>query len=161
LEQIADDVARRDDRALRFIVAESCRKKAGVVAQDEREESGHRAILNFGHTIGHAIETVAGYSGQFEHGEAVAVGMIGETRLAERLGWIGSDVTARLLRLLERLGLPTSSRGLDPERMLEAMANDKKNKGGRLRFVLPRAIGKVELTDEPSEHDIRAVLASL
>jgi len=161
LERDADDLLSRDDRALSRVVAESCRLKAGVVARDEREESGLRAILNFGHTIGHAIESVAGYDGRYHHGEAVAVGMVAESRLAERLGWIGSDVVERQVRLLARLGLPTAAPGLDPDRLLEAMGRDKKNRRGKLRFVLPRAIGKVELTDEAPEQDVRAVLATL
>jgi len=161
LERIAEDLLGRDDQALRCVVAESCRKKAGVVARDEREESGLRAILNFGHTVGHAIESVAGYGGRFQHGEAVAVGMVAESRLAERLGWIGVDVTERVVRLLARLGLPTSAPGLDPDALLAAMRRDKKNKSGKLCFVLPRAIGNVELTDLAPEADIRAVLADL
>jgi 3-dehydroquinate synthase len=146
---------------LRFVVSESCKKKAGVVAGDEREESGLRAILNFGHTIGHAIESVAGHAGSFQHGEAVAVGMVAEARLAQRLGWVPGEVVERLARLLERLGLPTSVPGLDSQGLLGAMRLDKKNKDGKLRFVLPRAIGTVELTDEASEHDVKAVLGTL
>ncbi len=147
--------------ALRWIVARSCRLKADVVARDEREETGLRAVLNFGHTIGHAIEAVAGYDGPFQHGEAVAVGMAAESRLAQRLGWIGPEISDRLVRLLVRFGLPTKATGLDPDRLIAAMSLDKKNQRGRLRFVLPRSIGKVELTDEPSETDIRAVLEAL
>jgi 3-dehydroquinate synthase len=161
VERIASDILGRDDHALRLVVAESCRKKADVVAGDEREESGLRAILNFGHTIGHAIESVAGYGGRYQHGEAVALGMIAESRLAERLGWIGADVVDRQVRLLERLGLPTSAPGLDAGRMLAAIARDKKNRGGKLRFVLPRAIGKVELTDAVAEGDVLSVLRAL
>jgi 3-dehydroquinate synthase len=160
-ERIAGDVLNGDDRALRLVVAESCRRKAEVVARDEREESGVRAILNFGHTIGHAIESVAGYGGLYQHGEAVALGMIAESRLAERLGWIGADVVERQVRLLDRLGLPTAAPGLDAGRLIEAMGRDKKNRGGKLRFVLPRAIGAVELTDAVREEDVRAVLATL
>ncbi|MFI5455171.1 MAG: 3-dehydroquinate synthase [Isosphaerales bacterium] len=161
LERIADDLLSRDDRALRAVVSESCRKKASVVARDEREESGLRAILNFGHTIGHAIESVAGYGGPYQHGEAVAVGMVAESRLAERLGWIGADVTLRVVRLLERLGLPTAAPGLDPDRLLDAIARDKKNRRGKLHFVLPRSIGVVELTDEATLEDVRSVLKDL
>ena len=161
LEQQAELILERDAVALEQVVCQSCRLKAGVVAQDEREETGRRAILNFGHTIGHAIEAVTGYDGPFQHGEAVAVGMVAESRLAERLGWIGGDVVLRQVRLLERLGLPTSARGLDPERLLEAIFRDKKNRRGRLRFVLPRAIGAVELTDAAGRSVVRAVLEEL
>jgi 3-dehydroquinate synthase len=161
LEEQAESILARRDGPLRRIVARSCRLKAGVVSRDEREETGLRAVLNFGHTIGHAIESVAGYGGAFEHGEAVAVGMVAECRLAQRIGWIGPDVVDRLVTLLDRFGLPTSAPGLDVDRLIEAMSRDKKNRGGRLRFVLPRSIGHVELTDRAEEADIRAVLASL
>ncbi len=161
LERDARAILARDPRAFLHIVGRSCRLKAQVVIQDEREESGIRAILNFGHTVGHAIEAVAGYGGEFQHGEAVAAGMVAESRLAERLGWIGPDATARLVRLLDRFGLPTSAPGLDQERLLEAMSRDKKNRRGKIRFVLPRAIGRVETTDIPTEEDVRAMLAEL
>jgi 3-dehydroquinate synthase len=160
LESQAEAILERSDDALRRIVAQSCRLKARVVSQDEREETGLRAVLNFGHTIGHAIEAVAGYEGAFryQHGEAVAMGMVAESRLAHRLGWIGLDVVDRVARLLERFGLPTTAPGLDPARLLEAMALDKKNRDGRLRFVLPHAIGTVELTDAASEADVLSVI---
>jgi 3-dehydroquinate synthase len=115
-------------------------------------------VLNFGHTIGHAIEAVAGYGGAYQHGEAVAAGMVLECRLAERLGWIGPEITERLEGLLRRLGLPIDAGGLDTDALLAAMRRDKKNRDGRVRFVLPRSIGAVELTDEPTIDDIRAVL---
>lgn len=161
LECDAARILDRDGQSLRRIVARSCQLKAEVVVRDEREESGHRAVLNFGHTIGHAIEAVAGYDGPFQHGEAVAVGMVAEGRLAQRLGWIGPEIGDRLVRLLERFGLPTTARGLDADQLIEAMSRDKKNQRGRLRFVLPRSVGAVELTDAASESDVRAVLESL
>jgi 3-dehydroquinate synthase len=161
LERDAGAILSRDDRCLQQIVIRSCQLKAGIVAQDEREETGVRAVLNFGHTIGHAIEAVAGYDGAYLHGEAVAVGMVAESRLAERLGWIGPGVVDRLTRLLERLGLPVTAPGLDPERLLGAMRGDKKNRAGKVRFVLPRSIGTVELTDAAGAADVRAVLACL
>jgi 3-dehydroquinate synthase len=161
LEGDAARILDREGEALRRIVARSCRLKADVVARDEREETGLRAVLNFGHTIGHAIEAVAGYNGPFQHGEAVAVGMVAESLLAQRLGWIGPEISDRLVRLLERFGLATRAPGLDPDRLIEAMSRDKKNQRGRLRFVLPRSMGQVELTDAASETDIRAVLEAL
>jgi len=161
LERDARAILARDPRALRHIVGRSCRLKAQVVAQDEREESGLRAILNFGHTVGHAIEAVTRYGGEFQHGEAVAAGMVAESRLAERLGWISPETTERLVRLLDRFGLPTSAPRLDPEQLLEAMSRDKKNRLGKIRFVLPHAIGRVETTDAPSEEEVRAMLADL
>ena len=118
-------------------------------------------MLNFGHTVGHAIEAVAGYDGAFQHGEAVAAGMVAECHLAERLGWIGPEVTLRLSRLLERFGLPVAISGLDPDRLIDAMGRDKKNQRGKVRFVLPRALGHVELTDAASPDDVHAVLTAL
>jgi 3-dehydroquinate synthase len=161
LERIVEPILARDAHALRRIVAHSCRLKAEVVTKDEREETGLRAVLNFGHTIGHAIEAVAGYAGAFQHGEAVAVGMVAESRLAERIGWVGPEVTARIKHLLERCGLPTSASGLAQDAVIESMSRDKKNQKGKTRFVLPRQIGQVELTDLPDERDIRTVLADL
>lgn len=161
LERDADSILARDHRALGPIVAQSCRLKAQVVAQDEREESGVRAILNFGHTVAHAIEAVSGYGGDYLHGEAVAAGMVAESRLAERVGWVGRDLTERLIALLDRFGLPTSAPGLDPDQLLEAMSRDKKNRQGKTRFVLPRAIGRVETTGEASDEDVRAMVREL
>lgn len=161
LEADADAIlARRPDR-LRRIVARSCELKADVVSRDEREQTGLRAVLNFGHTVGHGVEATAGYGGDFRHGEAVAVGMVAECRLAERLGWVDAAFTERLVRLLGRFGLPTSLSGLDPAAILESMGRDKKNKGGRIRLVLPRRLGEVELTDAPSVDDLRALLEDL
>jgi len=157
LEDSAAAILALEPAAIRRVIVRSCELKADVVARDEREETGLRAVLNFGHTIGHAIEAVAGYAGAFQHGEAVAAGMVAECRLAERLGWIGPDATARLVALLERFGLPVAAPGLDPDALIDAMGRDKKNRGGRIRFVLPRAIGRVELTDEADEGDIRSV----
>ena len=158
LESGVDEILSRRPEALRRIVARSCELKALVVSQDEREETGLRAVLNFGHTVGHAIEAVAGYGGDFRHGEAVSVGMVAECRIAERLGWIEPLVTARVALLLERFGLPVAAPGLDEDRLMDAMTRDKKNRDGRIRFVLPRGIGRVELTDAASVDDVRAVL---
>ncbi len=161
LERSSADLLARDHAALEQAVITSVGLKARIVSEDEREETGRRAVLNFGHTIGHAIEAVAGYNGAFQHGEAVAVGMVAESRLAQRAGWIGADVVDRLAHLLARLGLPTLAPGLDPEELLGAIHRDKKNQRGRVRFVLPRSLGAAELTDLPQETDIRVVLSTL
>jgi 3-dehydroquinate synthase len=160
LEEGAAAILAGDPAALRLIVAHSCRLKAEVVARDEREETGLRAILNFGHTIGHAVESVAGYSTRIQHGEAVAIGMATEARLAEHLGWIAPATVARIAALIERFGLPTTvPEDLDPIALFEAMSRDKKNQRGQIRFILPRDLGRVELTDSPREVDVRCVLA--
>jgi 3-dehydroquinate synthase len=158
LEGRAAAILERDPAALRDIVARSCRLKARVVVEDEREETGARAVLNFGHTIAHAIEAVAGYEGDITHGEAVAAGMVAESHLAARLGWVDDAFVGRLVSLLERFGLPTRFAGLDLDRLERAMSYDKKNQQGKIRFVLPRALGRVELTAVPGLDDVRAVL---
>ena len=118
LELNAERILARETNAIEHIILESCRIKAGVVSRDEREEGTERAMLNFGHTIGHAIEAVAGYDGPFQHGEAVAVGMVAESRLAERLGWISSDIVDRQVNLLGRMALPVRASGLDLEKLI-------------------------------------------
>jgi 3-dehydroquinate synthase len=158
LEHDADAILGREPGPLRHVVAHSCRLKADVVSKDEREETGLRAVLNFGHTVGHAVESVSSYGSRFHHGEAVAVGMVAECRIAERLGWIDSGTTARVKSLVERFHLPVSAPGLDADALIEAMTRDKKNQKGKIRFVLPRQVGRVELTDAPGEIDVRSAL---
>ena len=161
LERERPAILARDPAALVHCIARSCQLKAEVVAGDEREETGLRAVLNFGHTVGHAIESVAGYLGKYRHGEAVAIGMVAECRLAERLGWIDGEMTRRVAALLEGFGLPTSSPELPADRLLEAMSRDKKNLGRRVRFVLPRRLGDVELTDSADDAAILGALTSM
>jgi 3-dehydroquinate synthase len=115
-----------------------------VVEQDEREETGLRAVLNYGHTFAHAIETVAGY-GQVLHGEAVAIGMVCASRLAESLGRIDRALTDRQQTLLSRLQLATTVPALNRDLLLDAMQRDKKAEHGQLRFVLPARLGQVEI----------------
>jgi 3-dehydroquinate synthase len=147
LESHVDALNRRAGDVLRHVIARCCRLKADVVEQDEREETGLRAVLNYGHTFAHAFEAVSGY-GKLLHGEAVAVGMICASRLAERLGRINADTTARQVRLLSALGLPTQTPELDRKALISAMGHDKKANQGRLRFVLPTGLGHVELVDD-------------
>jgi 3-dehydroquinate synthase len=147
LERHVDGLVARRPEILEHIVAQSCRLKARVVEQDEREETGIRAVLNYGHTFCHAIETVTGY-GRYLHGEAVAIGMVCASRLAERLGRIERSITERQISLLSRLGLPIVAGGLDAGQILAAMQHDKKVERGRLRFVLPDRIGHVALVGD-------------
>jgi 3-dehydroquinate synthase len=158
LEEHQGAVARRDPAAISHIVSRSCRLKADVVEQDEREETGLRAVLNYGHTFAHAFETVAGY-GTWLHGEAVAAGMACAARLARRRGLLDADVPRRQADLLRSFGLPTAPLSWPADALLEVMRSDKKNVGGRLRFVLPRRLGEVALFDDVPEADVRAVLA--
>ena len=160
LEGNADAVLRREPAAVAHVVARSCRLKADVVEQDEREETGLRAVLNYGHTFAHAFESVGGY-GAWLHGEAVAAGMVCASRLAERRGQIPADLTARQIDLLKRFGLPTAPRPeWDPDALLSVMRRDKKNVGGRLRFVLPTGLGHVALFDDVAEPLVHEVLAA-
>ncbi|MGH6783546.1 MAG: 3-dehydroquinate synthase family protein, partial [Sphingomicrobium sp.] len=135
-----------------------CRLKADVVEADERELTDRRAILNYGHTFAHAIEAV---SREFRHGEAVAIGMVAASRLAERLGRVPADVTERQVRLLERFGLRTAAPGLNTNGLLDAMRHDKKAQAGRIRFVLPARIGAVELVGNVPMDDVQQVVQTM
>ena len=157
LENAEPEILAMDPHWLRRIVRRSCELKASVVEQDEYETTGLRAALNFGHTIGHAIESVSGYGGAYHHGEAVAVGMVVETRIAEKIGWIDATARRRIERMLGSFGLPTAAPELETGPLLEAMTRDKKNRGGKVRFVLPRRIGHVELTDAVTTELVRQV----
>lgn len=162
LEDNVDKINARHPDTVRHIVAQSCRLKADVVERDEFEVSGLRAVLNYGHTFGHAFEALCGY-GQLLHGEAVAIGMICASRLAERRGLIGSDVTARQVNLLNALQLPVrlgSDVTLATAAIIERMRLDKKTVAGRLRFVLPTRMGEVKTFADIPESDVRAILES-
>ncbi|MFN0017447.1 MAG: 3-dehydroquinate synthase [Pirellulaceae bacterium] len=147
LETHIAEINSRDNSVLAYLIRRSCELKAQVVAEDEHEETGLRAVLNYGHTFCHPIETIAGY-GKFLHGEAVAIGMMCASRLAEFVGRIDGELTKRQERLLSALGLPTTISGLEIEALMTAMQRDKKAEGGRLRFVLPSRLGHVELVGE-------------
>lgn len=157
VESHADALLRREADPVRHVIARSCRLKADVVERDEREETGLRAVLNYGHTFAHAFETAAGY-GTWLHGEAVAAGMVCASRLAERRGLIPAEITQRQERLLSRFGLPTAPQSWPAADLLRTMYSDKKTLAGRLRFVLPRRLGEVDLFDDIPEEDVRAVL---
>jgi 3-dehydroquinate synthase len=157
LEANADAVLQRDDEAVRHVVMRCCRLKADVVEKDEREETGLRVALNYGHTFGHAFETAAGY-GSWLHGEAVAAGMVCASRLAERLGRVGAEVTKRQRELLERFGLPTQPAPWPVADLLTTMRSDKKAIAGRMRLVLPSRLGAVELVEDVPLAEIMAVL---
>jgi 3-dehydroquinate synthase len=143
LEANVEAVLARDRAALEYAVRRSCELKAAVVAADERE-SGARALLNFGHTFGHAIETATGY-GTWLHGEAVAAGMVIAAELSERCGMLAKGQTARLRALLLRAGLPVIAPPIDERRWQDLMALDKKTAGGNLRFVLLESMGQAVL----------------
>jgi len=147
LESESDAVTRKEDAALRHVIACCCQLKADVVRQDEREEHGLRAVLNYGHTFAHALEAATAY-GQLLHGEAVAIGMQCAARLAHRLGRVDDQFVTRQTALLDALGLETAVPALDPVELTDLMQHDKKTVGGQLRLILPTRLGHVELVDD-------------
>jgi 3-dehydroquinate synthase len=157
LEGHVDPLMAREPEVVRKVVAHCCRLKAMVVEQDEREETGLRVVLNYGHTFAHAFETAAGY-GSWLHGEAVAAGMVCASRLAERQGLISPELTTRQVRLLDRFGLPIAPRRWPISDLVTTMRSDKKAVAGKLRFVLPRRLGEVALFDDIAESVVRGVL---
>ncbi|UGB38931.1 3-dehydroquinate synthase [Frateuria soli] len=158
LETNADALARRETATLVEAIARKVRYKAGVVARDETEQ-GERALLNLGHTFGHALETAGRYA-VLLHGEAVAIGMVLAARLSERLGMASAAETTRLRQLLDRLGLPVAlPEGMAPEHLLELMHLDKKNTAGTLRLILWRGIGKAEIVAGVDEAAVLKTLA--
>jgi 3-dehydroquinate synthase len=159
LEQHADRLIARDAQAITTMIARCCEQKAGIVARDETEQ-GERALLNFGHTFGHALETASGY-GSLLHGEGVAIGMVLAARLSAKLGLAAAADTLRLVRLLEYFGLPTRMpTGLDANTIIGLMQLDKKNLSGQLRLILWRGIGRAEVVAGVDVASISAVLVA-
>ena len=145
-----------DYKSLAYIIGTSCAIKAEVVEKDERE-SHYRMILNFGHTFGHAIEALTGYS-QFIHGEAVAIGMVYAAQLSHSVGKCSEDVPKRLQALLNNLGLPVSMPGLDSSAVIESLYHDKKTMDHKIRFILVKEIGSIEIVDQMAPAEILKVL---
>ncbi|MHB1426237.1 MAG: 3-dehydroquinate synthase [Gemmataceae bacterium] len=157
LERHTEAILARDAECIHHVVARSCRLKADVVERDEREETGLRAVLNYGHTFAHAFETVGGY-GAWLHGEAVSAGMVCASLLAERRGLISADVAARQRQLLRTFALPTAPESWPVDELLATMQRDKKTVAGQLRLVLPKRLGEAALFDDVPESEVRAVL---
>jgi len=157
LEQNMSRIVAREADALAYAIERSCRDKAAIVAADETEV-GSRALLNLGHTFGHAIETGMGY-GVWLHGEAVATGMVLAAELSQRLGWVDAATVARIRGLIAAAGLPVQAPAqLDSARFLELMAVDKKVQAGKLRLVLLRGIGCSVITDAVTPDQIAAAI---
>jgi len=152
LEENVEALVTRDSQALARAIQRSCELKAEVVAEDERE-SGRRAILNFGHTFGHAIERCQGY-GEWLHGEAVAAGMV----MAAKLSGLDLDARARLSALIRNAGLPTSPPPIPVEDLMQAMGLDKKVRQKQLRFVLLKALGEAYITSDYDQDKLRHIL---
>ncbi|HKB24377.1 MAG TPA: 3-dehydroquinate synthase [Methylomirabilota bacterium] len=159
VERDAAALGARDLPTVERIVGGSCRLKASIVERDERE-SELRHVLNYGHTIGHALEAATGYA-RFAHGEAVSLGIVAEARLALRLGLASADTVTRQERLLAAVGLPVRAPALDAEAVVAAIARDKKARDGRVPFVLAPRIGAFRLVYDVPAADVRAVLAAL
>ena len=156
LEANLDRLVARDTDALAWAIERSCRNKAEVVAADETEQ-GERALLNLGHTFGHAIETGLGY-GEWLHGEAVAAGTMMAAELSRRLGWIDTAAVARIEALFERARLPVWGPRMGVERYVELMSHDKKVEAGKLRLVLLRALGRAVMHGEAPAGEIAAAI---
>lgn len=157
LEDHVTELLARDSQALSFAIARSCQNKADIVAEDERE-SGRRALLNLGHTFGHAIETALNYK-ECLHGEAVAIGMCLAAKLSVRLGWFDDSEITRTIALIKRMGLPSQiPNGLTADKMLELMQVDKKVIDGKIRLVLLKSIGKAVITDEYDPKKLKQML---
>ena len=159
LEARVDPLNERDPEVLREAIYRSCRNKAEVVAADERE-SGNRALLNLGHTFGHAIETATGYS-SWLHGEAVAAGTIMAAEMSSREGRLAAAAVQRIRNLFERLELPTRPPGIDADHFLDLMGHDKKAERGRMRLVLLDDIGQARVTGDFDPAALRATLETV
>jgi 3-dehydroquinate synthase len=157
LEKNTAAINERDATVLTYIVKRCCRLKADVVEKDEREETGLRSILNYGHTFCHAFEAGTNYD-QLLHGEGVAIGMMCAARLAERMKRVDTAFVKRQQKLLEAFKLPLDVPNVDHEELIELMYRDKKVERGKLRFVLPTRLGQVELVGDVTAAHIEAVL---
>lgn len=160
LEKNIGRVGNLDREVAQFIIERSVRIKARVVEEDEREERGKRQVLNFGHTIGHAIEGATEYN-RYTHGEAVSLGMVAAAKISEKLGFIRGDLVKRLIGLLKAIGLPVKMKKIDEDKLWDALYRDKKIRAGELNFILARDIGDVFLTSEVPMKVIKEVLREI
>ena len=160
LEEKGDAVRRLEPSATLHMIKRSCEIKAAVVSKDEKE-TGLRRILNFGHTVAHAIEQITGYS-RYNHGEAVAIGMVAASLISADLGFISEEQVERLKKLLTALNLPQKAEGADLDDVCEAIFRDKKTINGKVNWVLMEDIGKVTVTNKvPAETARKAIAACI
>lgn len=159
LERHVPAILARDLDVLTGVIGGSCRLKASVVERDEREAE-LRAVLNYGHTVGHALEAVTGYE-RWAHGEAVSLGIVAAARLAERLGLADGETVERQVRLLQAVGLPVRTEPIDTDAVLAAVARDKKARDGRVPFVLSPRIGAYRVVHDVAAEDVRAAMRML
>jgi 3-dehydroquinate synthase len=141
------DLLSLNEKTLEGIISRCGSIKAGIVERDEFDRKGCRAILNYGHTIGHAIEAASGYGGRYSHGEAVALGMLVANAIAVKIGLLKEADADRIGSLIARAGLPTAIRGLSPKVIYESHLHDKKFEGRKNRFILPVSIGRVRVVE--------------
>ncbi len=156
LEENYSKILAMDEECLSHVIKRCCQIKAEVVSRDEREE-GLRSILNYGHTIGHALEAVTGY-GKYRHGEAIAIGMVCAARISHLMGFCSEEESLRQARLIEASGLPVTAGGVGPEEVMEFLTRDKKVISGKVRFVLARHIGDVFISADVPESAVLEVL---
>jgi 3-dehydroquinate synthase len=158
LEEHMPELRALEPRALAYAIRRSCEIKAAIVAEDEREQ-GRRALLNLGHTFGHALESIGRYE-RWLHGEAVAIGTVLAARTSAALGWIESAECERIEHLFEAAGLPTAASGIDPDLVLEHMQLDKKADKKGMKLILVEKIGRAVVTPAPERSLLRAVIAA-
>ena len=158
LEKNLDLIKSLDDNALETIVAKSARIKASIVENDEKDK-GLRNILNFGHTVGHAVESVSNF--RIAHGQAVSIGMVAAAKIAAESGIMDTEIASRLINLLDKAGLMTKLPLLSVGQVIQAMRYDKKVQSGKIRFVLPRSIGQVFITDDVNPAVVEKVLGGM
>jgi 3-dehydroquinate synthase len=155
----AEKLLALDPEALEIALYQGCKVKSIVVSQDEREND-LRAILNLGHTIGHALEAVAGY-GELLHGEAIAIGMVGAAKLAQQFGY-SEQIHGETKRLFEKFGLPVAiPPHLNTDKIMSAMMHDKKFKEGSMIYIVPKRIGEVEIRKDVKPEQVRAIVDQL
>ena len=159
LEEHRDDVLALTPTAASHMIARSCEIKANVVRQDERE-GGLRRILNFGHTIAHAIEKETGYT-RYRHGEAVAIGMIGAAQISEEMGLLSATDRLRMVELIHTMRLPLMAEGVSPDAMYDDLFHDKKTVDGRIHWVLAEDIGRVCVRSDVPEEIVRENILGL
>ena len=162
LEINGEALIKGDEGLQKYAIMESCRAKAKIVNQDEKE-TGNRALLNFGHTFGHALEAEMGYSSRLLHGEAVAIGMLLAFDLSVLMGFCAKEEAARVQKHFLSMGLPTQlddilEKNYDSQVLLDHMARDKKVKNGQLNFILTRGVGNAFITSEVERDSVIAVL---
>lgn len=161
LEKNIASLSKLKKNRLEYVIKKCCEIKSKVVSADEKDVKGVRAILNYGHTIGHAVEAAAGYRGRYNHGEAVAIGMVAAANLANKLGMLSQKDSARIKGLIKKAGLPIKIKGLRFSRIWDAQLHDKKFAQGVNTFVLPLKIGGVSIVKNVPKALVQATIKEL